>query len=412
LTVTASEKDFLRRYFRGRRFLIMIARLNFMGGAERQGMMLADFLRSEVGAEVSFLTSTDGERMGRRLRRLGIDYHVCPVLSATTRWKNLKMLKRLYVLMRRHINPDLIIPFVGRNSKIIAHVYNLIGARYTLWNQRDEGRRLHGSAAQRRALRWVEDIVSNSWEGKRFLCDKFGLSDPQVTVINNGVRIPDRSQIPPYWRDELDLSPDVLLVSMVANITRYKDHETLLRGWKSVQQWGRSNGRKVALVLAGKEFGPATELKALAFEEGLGGTVFFVGHTDRVPALMKESDLIVHSSYLEGCPNAILEAMAVGRPVVATDISGSRQALGTQHAARCLAPPRDPDELAEKIVNVLSDERLRREMGETNLRRVRQEFSVEKMGYSYLRLIHNSLRRRGLANTGNAEGPGSLVTSG
>jgi glycosyltransferase involved in cell wall biosynthesis len=398
MRMAEAEKNRLRNYFRGRRFLIMIGRLDVMGWAERQALLLADFLQSDIGAEVTFLTSKDGKLLGDRLRRKGISYYVCPVLTATTRKKALEMMARLYVLMRREIKPDLMIPFVARNSKIMAHMYRLIGARYTLWNQRDEGLGLYGSSTERRALRWVEDIVSNSWTGKDFLCDNYDVSAQEVYVVNNGIRVPDPKSIDPYWRDQLCLSDDCLVVAMVANMTSHKDHPTLISAWKSVVEWDRSNDSRVRLILAGKQSALGVKLKAQIFDEGLGDSVVFVGHTEKVEQLTKESDLIVHSSFTEGCPNAVLEAMAMGRAVVATDIPGTRQALGDEYANECLARPRDPDDLAARIINLLADDQLRDEIGQQNRARIRREFSVERMGYSYLNLIYKSLRRRGLAN--------------
>ena len=137
-------------------------------------------------------------------------------------------------------------------------------------------------------------------------------------------------------------------------------------------------------------------IKILAFDLRLN-SVFLLGRVDDIPTLLNDCDLIVHSSVNEGCPNAVLEAMAMSRAVVGTDIPGMRQALGDACAERCLAQPHSASDLAERIVTVLEDPELRSELGAANFRRVKEEFSVEKMGFAYLRLIHDSLRRRGVA---------------
>ena len=198
------------------------------------------------------------------------------------------------------------------------------------------------------------------------------------------------------WREKLGLSKDTLLVGMIANISPCKDHPTLLRAWQSVEERFSRKGQRVALLLAGESARMGDRIKILAFDLRLN-SVFLLGRVDDIPTLLNDCDLIVHSSVNEGCPNAVLEAMAMSRAVVGTDIPGMRQALGDACAERCLAQPHSASDLAERIVTVLEDPELRSELGAANFRRVKEEFSVEKMGFAYLRLIHDSLRRRGVA---------------
>src|SRR2546426_8921983 len=89
-------------------------------------------------------------------------------------------------------------------------------------------------------------------------------------------------------------------------------------------------------------------MRALARELNLGRSVRFLGPVDDVPGLLSAVDLAVLSSTSEGCPNAVLECMASGLPVVATDIPGIRKAVGPS-GYNYLAPPDDARSFAERI---------------------------------------------------------------
>ena len=120
------------------------------------------------------------------------------------------------------------------------------------------------------------------------------------------------------------------------------------------------------------------EVRRRASEAGLDSRIVFAGFRDDTPDLMAAMDLLLLTSSQEGLPNAILEAMAAGRPVVATDVGGCRE-LVTEGATGHLVPRDDPDALAEKAIRVLTLPDRGRSLGEAGRRRVLAEFSVEVM---------------------------------
>ena len=95
------------------------------------------------------------------------------------------------------------------------------------------------------------------------------------------------------------------------------------------------------------------DFKILGFDLNLSDSITFLGPIDSTNELIVESDLMVHSSNTEGCPNAVCEAMALGKPVVGTNISGIKQALGTEYGNYCLSEPNNPNDLAEKIIQLI-----------------------------------------------------------
>ena len=145
-----------------------------------------------------------------------------------------------------------------------------------------------------------------------------------------------------------------LVGCMVGNLHQYKDHETLLRAWRIVVEELRIQGLCSVLLLAGRFENTHEKLKALALNLELGRNVRFLGSVNEISELLASVDLGVFSSRNEGCPNGVLECMASGLAVAATDIPGTRDALG-EEGQSMLTPPGDHMALAANIVRLLCD---------------------------------------------------------
>src|SRR5205085_8894499 len=108
--------------------------------------------------------------------------------------------------------------------------------------------------------------------------------------------------------------------------------------------------------------------------------------------LIAASDLAAFCSLAEGMPNGVLECMAAGKAVIATDLPGVRDALGPE-AGEVIVPLRDAERFAQLLLQLLENDHKRRELGERNLRRVRAEFSVRRMTSQYLGVVEDEIRR-------------------
>jgi glycosyltransferase involved in cell wall biosynthesis len=120
------------------------------------------------------------------------------------------------------------------------------------------------------------------------------------------------------------------------------------------------------------------QLKAEAAELGLDGKVKFLGFRDDIPELLQELDIFVLPSLSEGLPLSALEAMAAGKPVVATDVGGTHEAVIDRHTG-LLVPPEDPQALSEGILCLLRQPELAKIFGDAGRKRVEQIFSLETM---------------------------------
>jgi glycosyltransferase involved in cell wall biosynthesis len=128
-------------------------------------------------------------------------------------------------------------------------------------------------------------------------------------------------------------------------------------------------------------------LERFARELGIAGRCHFLGFRLDAPAIVARAALSVSASYAEGISNAILEGMATRRPVVATAVGGTPEIV-RDGVNGFLVPPGAPAALAARILELLGDPALRREMGERGRRIVEREFGVDQMRRAYDALYH------------------------
>ena len=364
--------------------VIVIGTLKGMGGAERQAILLAEQLLKR-GFNVKLIAFSGGNTEAL-LKSRGIPYQVYPFNGYRPIKNNLMPLLRLALFLKR-LKPYAFIPYITLNSKYIGLIWKFTGAKFACWNQRDEGREVYGSRLEKISANNVPVIISNSLPGKDAIIKKVGISKNKIKIINNGIEIPSGLTNEVDWRQLLNLSPQTKIVSMLASIYKYKDHTTLLKAWKTVLESFCDTPTLPVLILAGTFKGMENQLKTLCYDLRIANNVYFIGATPHTNALIEQSELVVHSSNKEGCPNAVLEAMALSKPVIATDIPGNVQAMGTKYANYCLSKPNNHHDFAIKTVKLLNDENLNSDIGSYNLQRIKDEFSINKMVNSYLQLI-------------------------
>lgn len=130
-------------------------------------------------------------------------------------------------------------------------------------------------------------------------------------------------------------------------------------------------------------------------------SVSLVGHRDDARAIIAAGDVFVVPSRTEGMPLAVLEAMALGRPIVATRVGGLPELLTHEHDA-LLVPPEDPFALAAAVVRLLEDRSLAATLGSAAHATVQQKAGAGSTAAAYLDLYAAALRRAGMAERGSA----------
>lgn len=133
--------------------------------------------------------------------------------------------------------------------------------------------------------------------------------------------------------------------------------------------------------------------RAYAEQLGIGDVCFFLGRCSHVPEVLRLSDVCVLSSKAEGFSNAILEYMAAGRPVVATDVGGAREAI-EEGKTGFLVLSGDDEAMAERVIALLSDPERTRVMGELARETVENQFSCAAQLRSTETLYEKLLQRQ------------------
>lgn len=230
----------------------------------------------------------------------------------------------------------------------------------------------HRLWAYRFAMRYCSKVISVSNATARWLVEKRGLSEKQITVIPYGVNLALYQQGKnPQLRAELGLSQDALVVGVVARLHPQKGHCYLI---EAAQKICRQHPN-AQFVFAG-DGKLRTALEKQVADAGLTKQFNFLGFRSDVKDLLRTFDLFVLPSLYEGLPNVILEAMACGLPVVATSVDGTVELVDDGETG-FLVPPEQPDALAEKIQQVLSDDALRQKFGQTGRKKVETQYSLE-----------------------------------
>jgi glycosyltransferase involved in cell wall biosynthesis len=226
-------------------------------------------------------------------------------------------------------------------------------------------------------------VVANCEDVRQQLI-RDGVPASKVRTIHNGFDFA-RLQTTQTERSEilrgLNLPESGRFVTIMANMRAHvrhpepaclKDHPTFLRAAKRVYE----NVPEAAFIIAGEgELMEATQ--ALAQSLGIGDRTFFIGRCQDVGAVLSISDVCVLSSRSEGFSNAILEYMAAGQPVVATDVGGAREAI-VHGGSGFLVAAGDDEAMAEHISSLLLQPELARSMGECGKRIVTEKFSSQK----------------------------------
>lgn len=225
--------------------------------------------------------------------------------------------------------------------------------------------------------RWVSRssrcVVANSRSGADLAVAKMGIDRKTVRVVYNGIESPGGvSTDPEITRRELGVTPGTVFCLFLGRLVPQKNVASLLRAFARLP----TAGRNFVLLIAGE--GPLFgELEALIHDLGLAGRTKLLGRREDAPRLVASCDLLVQPSLWEGLSNVILEAMAAGKPVVASDMGGRE--LVVNDVSGLLYPSGDIAALADCLATLIADDEMRRRMGEAGRRRVLEEFSMETM---------------------------------
>ena len=217
-----------------------------------------------------------------------------------------------------------------------------------------------------------------------------GIPAERISVIHNAIDTDEWApdQAATDLRVELGLQDAYPIIGYVGRVMPEKDLDTWLRAAALVaQQFPTAH---FVLVGEGKDASTQKGLLQLAAILGIANRVHFPGYREDLLSVYATFDIFFMSSRREGLPNSILEAMAMGKPVVTTDVAGAKELVQDNHTGYVL-PQGDAHGLAQAIISLAGDSKLRHEMGRASRQRVENEFSftqrLQRIEALYERLL-------------------------
>lgn len=372
--------------------MLLISNLEF-GGAQRQVVELANNLEParfevHVGSLSEYLPLAEGLR--------------CPVHVVQKRFKyDLTVVPRLARLLRR-LRIDLVQSYLF-DADIAARLAGRLAGAAVVGAERntDYSLRPQQRAGYRLTRGLVDLIIANSRAGAAFNQRLLGYDASFYRVVHNGV---DTARFRPGdggpLRTELGVAADERLVGMFASFKEQKNHPLAFEAARRVLlRFPRARFLFVGDMLWAGLHGSAAykeRMDRLVDQLGIRERCLFVGNRSDVAELYRACDVTLLPSLFEGTPNVVLESLATGVPVVASDVADNRLIVPDGEVGY-VVPLGDPETMAGRLLELLQDDAARRGFGAAARSWVEREFSTDvlarKTGAIYEEVI---ARRRGV----------------
>jgi len=356
------------------------------GGAETVFLDLASGLR--IGNLASVATVGRDGWLAEQVRARGLS----PVILEARGSLNFQYLRQLVALARRSDARVLVAHLFGAAIySSLAGIIARIPVISVLHGQSDLAQKERFAALKRAVVTHGSSrIVFVSEPLRDDLQPRLKLPASKVAVIENGIdmRKFDRADSH-HLRNSLGMTSGIL-VGAIGNLRRAKDYPTLLRAARRVCDVAPDTRFVIAGDIQGGLF---AELERLRAELGLTGEVQFLGLRSDIPEILAGIDLFVSSSDREGFSIALVEAMASGKPVLATRSGGPERIIDDERTG-LLVPARDPEALAAGINRLIASPELRIRLADTARNAIRTRYSSARMLESYAQLIESVIDER------------------
>ncbi len=367
------------------RVALVITELN-VGGAERCLTQLALGLKRSrfepLVVSIAPRPRGDQAALVERLESSGI---TAKFLDAASRWQLGAAIRRLRRVLRQ-FEPSVVQSFLFH-----ADVLTWLAGGDGRW-LRFMGLRVADPARwrqhlERRAARRSAAVVCVSEAVCDYARQSIGLSAERLVVIPNSVDVARYQAASPLDPTRLGLAPGRQMILSVGRLHPQKGLDWLLENISRI--FSQLPEHDLVIVGSGPEQG---RLRRQAEQAGVASRVHFLGWRPDVEQLMATASMFVLTSRWEGMPNVVLEAMAAGLPLVATQTHGVRELLGANQPQQTVRFG-DSNALIERVVAVGRDARLGRQIGSENRARVTDRFSLDAMIAGYQTLYEAHLRR-------------------
>ena len=345
------------------RLLYLVGQLG-LGGLERQlCYLLRGIDRARYRPGVVVWNFSPDDIYTHEIRALGVPIHCFP--SGASRVAKLRGFRRL----ARQLNPEVIhsYSFFTNFAAYWAALGTKAVAVGSIRGDFTRGKTGSGPWIGRLSARWPRYQISNSFSSAEKARRSKGIFSPKhIDVIQNGL------DLQRFYNFNGSVVSKAYIVG-IGSLLPVKRWDRLLR----IVQQVKSKGCDSRVRIAGD--GPRrVSLERQAQDLGISECVEFIGTTLDVPALLENARFLVHTSDTEGCPNAVMEAMACGRAVVAMD-AGDIPFLVEDGKSGFVVPRGDETVFAERVSQLLADDELCRRMGLAARAKAEQHFGLERL---------------------------------
>jgi glycosyltransferase involved in cell wall biosynthesis len=351
-----------------------------VGGAERQWSLLIPPLRRQY--DVSVLTLVSEGPFFDELRREGI-----PATCAHMRRRtDLAGLRR--ALRQVELRPNLVVT-QSINAHIVGHlIARHVGAAHVTNEHFNVGpgapTRMHRELLTRLVGPRVDSAIAvSSVQVPRLV--KLGYHPERIRIVHNGVPTPVPTEPASSVRARLGIHPEEFLALLVATLRPEKSAHVFLG---AIRKAHHAAPRVRGLIVGG-----GSEVKRLQELAGNDQAVQVLGERRDVADLLAAADVSCLSSTAEGVPMSLLEAMALAKPIVATDVGGVAEAVEAGENG-FLVPVNDEEAFAEALLRLAGDEPLARRLGEAGRKRHRDVFGLDRMINEYAAVFDEVLDTR------------------
>lgn len=392
-----SDEAFFKRFSRPPHLfplkILYLQETSQISGAENSLMKLVENI-DKTKFKPIFILPSEGP-FSRKLRQLGIEVSLINFPKIRRVAGVFKTVKEMLRIIKEK-NVALI-----HSNSIRTNIYAMIAGKLSgtpvIWHQRNLI--TNEIIDPDRLFSFIPDrIICNSYAiAKRFL--RLGRLPAKVRVVYNGVDVKEFNPAISGGkiRNEFNIRPDEVVVGTASRFNEYKGHDVFFRAAKVILAEMPEIAGNLRLLIAGgavfEQDKPRERyLRNIVKDLNIGDKVIFMGFRDDMPEVYAAMNIVVLPSRAEACGRVIFEAMASGKPVVATD-SGGTPEIVVDGITGCLFRPDDVRMLADKIAFLAKNISTAKKFGEAGRKRIEENFKIEKnveqIEKNYLELIQN-----------------------
>jgi glycosyltransferase involved in cell wall biosynthesis len=362
-----------------------------VGGVENQLLMVLKKYNKKEFSPVVCCLSDRGD-LGLEIESCGVELICLNKLKHTFDWTIIKDIyqlikqKSIKVIRTHQYHANL----YGRCAAILAKVPCIVASVHNVYTI---DKKIHRRIINKFLARYTDKIIAVSKAVKHDILLYDRISHEKICVIYNGIEMRSFLNLHGHIRGEFGVPRNIPLIGTVGRLTAQKGHRYLLEAIDKLKL--KFPGTK--LLIAGD--GPLkNELEKYAQTLNIHDKVIFLGLRRDIPDFLSSIDIFVLPSLWEGLSNALIEAMASGKPVIATDIPPIREIINSEELG-ILVPPENSDAIADALEILLYNKNRAEAFGKAASEKAFSAFTIENTVEQYTFLFENILRSKNALNS-------------